>query len=568
MTSRIQHKRSSVAGAIPDPSSLVVGEIAINFPDRYIYTKNGANAVLRLSGHVPLAQPVDEKPGDTYLDPETGKLYAYYDQGGGNEWFEIAPPEDLSPYVPLTGGAMTGPLIMFGTATGNQGIGFNQVNTMLTTELVQYMKVDGSVAMTGPLTLVATPPTADLHAASKDYVDAAVSIATPDLSGYLSLAGGVMTGHINLPGGATGNQAASAADLAASMSAHLASSNPHPQYLNVTELTEHIETGASEHPLVTATVHGFMSSTDKTKLDGLVPASAAEIEAGTDNEKYVSPAGLGHFTDTAIFTTAREKLTENRTYYVRTDGNDANNGLTDTAGGAFLTWQKAVDVAAALDFNGGQVVIRCAQTTATFTVGAVIPPLIGVTGAGNLVLQGNTSLPSAIVINATGTHCFKASGGACRVEGFTFTLAGSGNAAALWAEKHGRIEQRSNVFGASTGSSTAHMMATVHGQVDTIGDYAISGGVDTHIKASELGYINCLSHTLTISGTPAFAPFASATLLGLIDYAQGAIFTGTATGSRYTSQSNSAILVPAPGSTTFFPGNAAGSTSTNGVYTS
>jgi catechol 2,3-dioxygenase-like lactoylglutathione lyase family enzyme len=50
MALRIQHKRSSVPGKVPSPSDLKVGELAVNFPDRAIYTRDPDGNVVRLGG--------------------------------------------------------------------------------------------------------------------------------------------------------------------------------------------------------------------------------------------------------------------------------------------------------------------------------------------------------------------------------------------------------------------------------------------------------------------------------------------------------------------------------------
>lgn len=49
MATKIIHKKSSVAGRIPDSSDLEYGEIAVNYADGYLYYKSNTNAVLRFN---------------------------------------------------------------------------------------------------------------------------------------------------------------------------------------------------------------------------------------------------------------------------------------------------------------------------------------------------------------------------------------------------------------------------------------------------------------------------------------------------------------------------------------
>src|SRR3989442_1721230 len=87
----------------------------------------------------------------------------------------------------------------------------------------------------------------------------------------------------------------------------------------------------------------------------------------------------------------RELLTAARTYYVRTDGSDSNTGLSNTAGGAFLTIQKAIDVATTADLNGFTVTLKLGD--GTYTSPLSLKPFVG---AGEIVIEGNTATPGNV----------------------------------------------------------------------------------------------------------------------------------------------------------------------------
>lgn len=104
----------------------------------------------------------------------------------------------------------------------------------------------------------------------------------------------------------------------------------------------------------------------------------------------------------------REVLTANRTYYVRTDGNDGNSGLANTSGSAFLTVQKAIDIVAALDIGVFNVTIQVADGTYTGSVVVNGPWL----GSGVVTVQGNLTTPANVLFNTGANTAIKVTNGA------------------------------------------------------------------------------------------------------------------------------------------------------------
>jgi len=91
--------------------------------------------------------------------------------------------------------------------------------------------------------------------------------------------------------------------------------------------------------------------------------------------------------------TVKEALRADRTYYVRKDGSNNNDGLTDTATGAFLTIQHAVDyVAERIDMGGRALTIKVGPGLYTESV-----QLKEVTG-GRAAIVGDRTTPTNVEI--------------------------------------------------------------------------------------------------------------------------------------------------------------------------
>lgn len=253
----------------------------------------------------------------------------------------------------------------------------------------------------------------------------------------------------------------------------------------------------------------------------------------------------------------REVLTAGRNYYVRTDGNDANNGLTNSSSGAFLTIQHALDVVAALDLSIYPVYINVADGTYTGSM-VVSAPFVG---SGGVSIVGNVTTPANVVINPAGICLHVSYGGVLYVAGLKFS--GGSSSVGLYADTGGVIYVSGKIdFGAC---SFVHIYACVGGLVTCPVSYNISGGAGAHYDADTSGLIKFSGGIVTVSGTPVFsAAFACATNLGSVN-AISMTYSGSATGARYSATCNGDIFVNG-GGTNYFPGNSAGSTATGGQY--
>lgn len=282
------------------------------------------------------------------------------------------------------------------------------------------------------------------------------------------------------------------------------------------------------------------------------PRSGAPSTSGADYMDAVADA----FDDAVA--EFRPRLAANRTYYVRTDGSNSNTGLANTSGGAFLTLQKALDVAATLDFSGYTVTIQIGD--GTYTAGATVPVCVGQKTAANLVIQGNSGTPANVLISTTSATAITAAPNAMlRVKDLELRTTTSGNA--LATDGPGAVIEFANLrFGACAG---AHVFAD-GGRISATGNYTISGGASNHVWARNGGAVNTDFRTATLSGTPAFST-AYALVQGGYFLAGAMTFSGSATGVRYSATLNG-VINTVGGGASYLPGNSAGSTATGGQY--
>lgn len=250
--------------------------------------------------------------------------------------------------------------------------------------------------------------------------------------------------------------------------------------------------------------------------------------------------------------TGREPLSADRTYYVRSDGSDSNNGLANTSGGAFLTVQKAVDViAASLDIAGKTVTVQIAD--GTYTGAVLLKEVVGYSAPGCLVIKGNNSTPANVVISTTSATCFTAS-----------------SIQAIWDIKDLKVQTTTSGFCLDAKDATvrfgnlnfgasvnAHIRAWSGGKILALSDYAVTGGAAVHFQAIDFGIIDCSGRTVTFTGSLAFTWFVLGNTGAYLALYTMTFSGGTITGSRFSLANGSSVFTNND-SLSYFPGNSVG----------
>lgn len=274
----------------------------------------------------------------------------------------------------------------------------------------------------------------------------------------------------------------------------------------------------------------------KVSPDGSTWHEAIKIDRNTGKLSFPSLGG------------PREILTADRTYYVRTDGSDSNNGLANTSGGAFLTVQKAYDViASTLDLGGFKVTISVGA--GTFTGGLLVAQPWS--GGGSITVTGAGSSTIISTTNKDAISNTSSLPGAMLVQNMTLQTTTGGGGLVNYGV--GTI----NFGGITFGACATYHAAAIGGSavVQAVANYSITGGAISHLFAATGGSVFVESLALTLTGTPAFfSAFARALSLGAI-IADGLTFSGSATGARYSVSLN-AIINTVTGNANYFPATA------------
>jgi hypothetical protein len=292
-------------------------------------------------------------------------------------------------------------------------------------------------------------------------------------------------------------------------------------------------------------------------------ATLVNFSGGTKDVWIDFPAKFG----------SREVLASTRNFYVRTDGSDSNNGLSNTAGGAFLTVDKAIAVGSSTLDIGGQIfninIADGAYGTCTLL------DWVGTSPDQYVNIIGNTTTPANVTFTSTTSFvppiaCFSTTK-AWKLQGIK--LIASGAAAftpLLWVIGNSCNVRVSNMdFGAAR-TDSPQICVEAGGFLDFVGSNNFSGATAGYmILADQAGMVATNGATTYVfSNNPNYSSSTINSSKGGVVNMPSATFTNgaTVTGTRFVNDSGGGINTSGGGAN-YFPGNVAGTTTAPGWYT-
>lgn len=248
------------------------------------------------------------------------------------------------------------------------------------------------------------------------------------------------------------------------------------------------------------------------------------------------------------------------TIYVRTDGNDANDGSANDAAHAFATINAALAAVSKQYILIGQAItvqLGNAGTYAGFSISGI---------PGIITLRGNPSAPTDFYIAGSSS-----AGATCSVTGSTVSIDGlvinntGGNGHSFSASSAANVNLKRTYFSCAATTPLAHIQADAGSSVVVDTGCKFYGIAGYGWLAQYGGRITQAPVAVEIVGGPTFSgAFAAAVDGGGISVNPGASFTGSATGKRYSAERGGSINTNGAGAG-YFPGSISG-TALTGYY--
>jgi hypothetical protein len=260
---------------------------------------------------------------------------------------------------------------------------------------------------------------------------------------------------------------------------------------------------------------------------------------------------------------SREVLTSDRAYYVRTDGSDVNDGLSNSTSGAFATISKALDTVRVIDPSEYVVVVHLG--TGKFKEDVTLPRHMG---SNNMIISGSPTFGATVIENNTNPVTITSTvSDKWTLKDFEVrAVVTSSGASCIYTQAEGGATLTNVQFSSSFGH---HVVAYYGANVIFSGNYRITGNTGAgshHILCSYGSYVHLTNLTCSLVGARTWGSrFVAASQGGCIR-ADTFSYSGSATGTRWSAATNGTIYINSV-STTWFPGNLTGSAVSGGLYT-